>query len=188
MKALSTAVACSAFLLASLATAPSHAQSTYTSPLLPEPQSAAAEVAGLMRAGKNTEALKRSEEILKDQPRNLQTRFMRAVLLADLGRKPEAVAEYERMTQEYPEIPEPYNNLAVLLAAQGQLTRASALLQQALAAHPQYATAYENLGDIYLARAVDAYKHATEHDAGNAPLQAKLKSARDQVDKLAPSK
>ena len=156
--------------------------------LIPEPQSEAAEIAKLMRAGSNDKALERAESALKTQPRNLQVRFMRAVLLVDLNRRPEAIEEYERMTQEYPELPEPYNNLAVLLAADGKLTQAEALLQRALVAQPGYATAYENLGDVYVARALDAYQRAARSDAGNGALQAKLAATRELARKLAPSK
>jgi Flp pilus assembly protein TadD len=179
------ALLATALLLASVPVAPAWAQS---SALIPEPQSEAAEIAKMIRAGKEKEALERAETTLKSQPRNVQVRFMRAVLLVDLGRRAEAISEYEQMTQEYPELPEPYNNLAVLLAADGKLTQAEALLQRALVAQPGYGTAYENLGDVYLARAVDAYKRALASDAGNAPLQAKLAAARDLTSKLAPSK
>jgi Flp pilus assembly protein TadD len=179
------AVVAATLLLASATVVPAWAQSAA---LIPEPQSEAAEIAKMIRAGKENDALERAETTLKSQPRNVQVRFMRAVLLVDLGRRPEAISEYEKMTQEYPELPEPYNNLAVLLAADGKLTQAEALLQRALVAQPGYGTAYENLGDVYLARAVDAYRRALANDAGNAPLQAKLAAARDLTSKLAPSK
>lgn len=175
-------------LAAALALCVATAARAQSSVLVPEPQSEAAEVAKLMRSGQEAKALERAETVIRAQPRNLQVRFMRAVMLGDLDRRDEAIAEYEKLTQEYPELPEPYNNLAVLLAAQGKLTQAEALLQHALVAQPDYATAYENLGDVHLARAVDAYERAARHDAGNAALKAKLDATRALLAKLRPSR
>jgi Flp pilus assembly protein TadD len=147
--------------------------------LVPEPQSDAATIAHLMSQGDSKAALARADEVLKEQPRNLQARFMRAVILGDLGRREAASAEYEQLTQQYPELPEPYNNLAVLLAAEGHLTQAEGLLQRAIAAQPDYATAYENLGDLYLAHASDAYQHALRLAPNNPQLQARLAATRE---------
>jgi Tfp pilus assembly protein PilF len=147
--------------------------------LVPEPTSEAAEIVHLMRQGDSKGALARAETVLKQQPRNLQARFLRAVILGDLGRGTEAADEYEQMTREFPELPEPYNNLAVLLAADGHLTQAEGLLQRAIAAQPDYATAYENLGDLYLAHAADAYRRALHLMPNNPALKARLAATRE---------
>jgi len=143
------------------------------------PPSAAAEVGELMKAGRNNEALARAEARLKDNPRDAQVRFMRGVILTELGKPVEAGLVFESLIQEFPELPEPYNNLAVLQAAQGRYESAYRLLQQALQAQPNYVTAYENLGDLYLSMAEQAYAKAAGMDPGNATAPAKLALARD---------
>jgi len=145
----------------------------------PAPPSAATEVGALMKAGANEEALKRADARLKDNPRDAQVRFMRAVILTELGRTVEAAAAFETLIAEYPELPEPYNNLAVIRAAQGSYEPAWRLLQQALAAQPNYVTALENLGDLYLSMAEQAYGKALGLKADNAAVKTKLEAARE---------
>ena len=92
-------------LCAALLAGASGAARAQSPALVPEPKSEAAEIARLMRQGENKAALERAEAVLKAQPRNLQARFMRAVILTDLGRGTEAADEYEQMTREFPELP-----------------------------------------------------------------------------------
>jgi Flp pilus assembly protein TadD len=151
-----------AILMLSLAAAVAQAQqpqfwSPWSPELTPTPRSEAAEIADLMRAGKSEAALGRADAYLTAHARDLQVRFLRAVVLVDLGRQPEATDVLEHLTQEFPELPEPYNNLAVLAASQGGLERAERLLQQSLAAQPNYVTAQENLGDLYASMSAVAY-------------------------------
>jgi len=148
------------------------------------PPSAAAEVGELMKAGRNSEALARADARLKDNPRDAQVRFMRGVILTELGKTVEAGLVFESLIQEFPELPEPYNNLAVLQAAQGRYDSAYRLLQQALQAQPNYVTAYENLGDLYLSMAEQAYAKAAGMDPGNATAPAKLALARDLAKRI----
>jgi Flp pilus assembly protein TadD len=161
-----------AVIAATLAAAPAQAQ-------IQPPPSAASEISALMKAGRNDEALRRADARLQDNPRDAQVRFMRGVILADLGRTVEATLVFERLIQEFPELPEPYNNLAAIHAAQGRHESALGLLRQALAAAPNYVTAYENLGDLYLSMAEQAYGKALELDAGNRVARAKLETARE---------
>lgn len=55
-----------------------------------------------------------------------QGRFMRGLILTELGRSGDAIAVFTKLTEDFPELPEPYNNLAILYAAeavrQGQAT------------------------------------------------------------------
>jgi Flp pilus assembly protein TadD len=166
-KVAANAVAALAFATAAVAQQP------------PPPPSAATEIAELMKAGRNDEALARADSRLKDNPRDAQVRFMRGVILAEQGKTVEAGVVFESLIQEFPELPEPYNNLAVLHAAQGRYESALRLLQQALQAQPGYATAYENLGDLYLSMAEQAYGRAAERDAANRTAPAKLALARE---------
>ncbi|HXF47432.1 MAG TPA: tetratricopeptide repeat protein, partial [Burkholderiaceae bacterium] len=129
-------------------------------------------------------ALARADDLLQKDPRNLQVRFLRGVILSDQGKTEQAVAAFEALTQDFPELPEPYNNLAVLYASQGRLEQARALLQRAIDAQPNYVTAYENLGDLYVALAVDSYQRALKLDPNNRAAQSKLALARDIGAKL----
>lgn len=142
----------------------------------------------LVRERQYDDALKRLDALLATQPRNVQARFLRAVVLADAGKTAEAVAAFEAMTQEFPELPEPYNNLAVIHAAAGRYDNARALLLRAIDVAPNYVTAQENLGDLHLAMAADVYARALKLDPGNATLKTKLQLARDAGAKLRASR
>jgi Flp pilus assembly protein TadD len=158
--------------------------SPWSPELTPTPRSEAAEIADLMRAGKKDLALQRADAFLAIHPRDLQVRFLRAVVLIDQGQTADATKELEKLTQEFPELPEPYNNLAVLAASNGGLERAERLLQQALSAQPNYVTAQENLGDLYAAMSVAAFEKASRMDPSSTTLRSKLALARDLTTKL----
>ena len=158
-----------------------HAGAQTARPAPEAPPTAAEQIAALIKARKPQEALARADDVLAKQPRNVQVRFLRAVLLGDLGRSAEAAAALESMTQDFPELPEPHNNLGVMLAGQGRYEQARAALQRAVAAAPDYVTAHENLGDLYLAMAADAYRQAAELDPKSGAIQNKLKLARELV-------
>lgn len=151
---------------------------------VPRPPTAAEEIGALVRGGDLAGALARAETFLQKNPRDLQVRFLRGVILSDQGKRAEAVAAFEALTQDFPELPEPYNNLAVLYAAQGRLEQARALLQRAIDAQPNYVTAHENLGDLYVALASDAYQRALKLDPDNRAVAAKLALTRDIGAKL----
>jgi tetratricopeptide (TPR) repeat protein len=133
----------------------------------------AAEVAKLMRAGQQAEAMKRADAYLARVPRDAQVRFMKGVLLSET--KPaEAIAIFAALTEDYPRLPEPYNNLAVLYAASGQYEKARAALDKAIRTNPAYATAYQNLGDVHARLASLEYEKALQVDPGAG---AKMKLA-----------
>jgi Flp pilus assembly protein TadD len=158
--------------------------SPWSPELTPVPRSEAAEIADLMRAGKSEDAVKRADAFLEQRPRDLLVRFLRAVVLIDLGRRAEAGQVLEQLTREFPELPEPYNNLAVLAASEGGLERAERLLRQALSAQPNYVTAQENLGDLYASMSAAAFERASRLDPASSALQSKLALARDLSSKL----
>jgi Flp pilus assembly protein TadD len=151
---------------------------------VPRPPTAAEEITRLMRGGDLAGALARADAFLVKTPRDLQVRFLRAVILSDQNKTAEAVAAFEALTQDFPELPEPYNNLAVLHAGQGELDRARSLLQQAIIAQPNYVTAYENLGDVYVSLAAESYQRALKLDPNNRTAQTKLTLAREIGAKL----
>lgn len=182
------AAACLAFLAVVL-TAPALAATPAASGSLPAvrlaPEARATdpfvEAQRLMRAGDPTAALSRVETLPADQTREPRWRFLRGVLLAELGRLEEAAALYTGLTQEFPELAEPYNNLAVLRAAQGRLDDARTALEAALRADPSHREARENLGDVYVRLAVRLWEGlaaAPARPEADAELARKLRLAR----------
>ena len=138
-----------------------------------------AEVSQLLSAGRTSEALSRTDQLLASRPRDPQLRFLRGVILAESGRSGEALTVFIKLTEDYPELPEPYNNLAVLYANQNQFDKARNTLEMAIRTNPSYATAHENLGDIYARLASQAYSRALQLDSGNAAIQPKLALIRE---------
>jgi tetratricopeptide (TPR) repeat protein len=160
------------------------AQTTGRPTSVPVPPTEAEDIARLVREKDLPGALKRADAYLVKNPRDLQVRFLRAVILTDQNKTSDAISAFEALTQDFPELPEPYNNLAVLHANQGELDLARSLLQQALIAQPNYVTAYENLGDVYVSLAAESYQRALKLDPNNQAAQSKLSLAREISAKL----
>ena len=137
-----------------------------------------ADVTQLMRSGQQAQALARADQYIAGNPRDPQMRFLKGVLLSDIGRADDALATFTQLTEEYPELPEPYNNLAVLYAARGQFDKARAALESAVRANPAYATAHENLGDIHARLAARSYARAQQLEPSNTAIPAKLALVR----------
>jgi Flp pilus assembly protein TadD len=134
-----------------------------------------------LRTGDRTAALVAIDRHLAAKPQDAEARFLRGVILNELGRSAEAFDVFFLLTQDYPELPEPYNNLAVLYAARGEYERARTALEMAIRANPRYATAYENLGDVHARLSTQAYEKAAELDASSQTARAKLALARELV-------
>lgn len=132
-----------------------------------------------LRAGDRAAALAAVERHLAAKPGDAEGRFLKGVILSELGRSADAFDVFFLLTQDYPELPEPYNNLAVLYAARGEYERARANLEMAIRANPAYATAYENLGDVHARLSVQAYEKAAQLDAANRRAGEKLALARE---------
>lgn len=128
----------------------------------------------LIKSGQHAKALELVERQLKNQPKDIQARFLKGVALLGLNRASEAEAIFKKLTEEQPTLPEPYNNLAVIYAQQKQYEKAREALEAAIRTHPAYATAHENLGDIYARLASQAYGKALQLDSANVTAQAKL--------------
>jgi tetratricopeptide (TPR) repeat protein len=118
-------------------------------------------------------ALEKIDGYLAAQPKDVQGRFLKGLLLTDMKRPAEAIAIFTSLTEDFPEMPEPYNNLAVLYAAQGNYERARTVLELAISTHPGYAMAHENLGDIYAQLATRSYDRALQLDRSNSSARAK---------------
>jgi len=143
-----------------------------------------ADIEELHKQGKTEQALQQADAAIAQQPRAAQIRFLKAVMLGDLGRSSEAIDVYVSLTQDFPELADPYNNLAVLYAASGRLDAALLALQQALRNDPRHLQARENLGDVYMALAVQAWQAAEVQSKGDdAKLLRKLKQGEAIVPK-----
>lgn len=140
----------------------------------------------LYAEGQREAAMKVVDTALQNAPRDAALRFTRAVMLADGGRTEDAMRGFIELTQEFPELPEPHNNLATLHAARGDLDQARGALENAVRALPSYALAWENLGDVHLRIAERAWARAASLDNASA-AQAKLKLARDLIDRVSPA-
>jgi Flp pilus assembly protein TadD len=129
-------------------------------------------------AGRLKQAVAELDKRIATHPRDVQARFKRATLLAQLGRDDEAIRALTQITQTYPELPEPYNNLAALYAKHGRFQEARATLETALAANPNFALARRNLGDIYLRLAADTYARAVQQNRSDRLAEARLAEVR----------
>lgn len=135
----------------------------------------------LFRKGDLDTALTRANQFLVKNPRDAQVRFLKGLILTDLGKSADAIQVFTGLTEDYPELPEPYNNLAVLYAAQGKYDAAKNALEMAIRTHPSYATAHENLGDLYAKMASQAYDKALQIDNSNKTAQTKLALIKDMI-------
>ena len=133
------------------------------------------------RKGDLTSALDHANRFLAQNPKDAQARFLKGLILADLGKTNDAIEVLSALTTDYPELPETYNKLAVLYAAQGKYEAARNALEMAIRTHPGYATAHENLGDIYAKMAAIEYDKVRTLDSKNTGAQIKLKLIRSML-------
>lgn len=126
------------------------------------------------RKGELAGALDHANRYLAKNPKDAQARFLKGLILSDLGKTNEAIDVLSGLTEDFPELPEPYNNLAVLYASQGKYEAARNALDMAIRSHPNYATAHENLGDLYAKMASIEYGKVLALDSKNTTAPAKL--------------
>lgn len=131
-------------------------------------------VTKLVGAKQLKEALIKADLYLSGKPRDPQMRFIKGVILTEMGKPADALSLFTRLTQDYPELPEPHNNLAVLYAAQNQFEQARVALEMAIRTNPSYATAHENLGDVYLQLASQSYSKSLALEPNRTSVQPKL--------------
>ena len=98
----------------------------------------------LMKQGQLPQALDKTDAYIASKPRDPQGRFMRGLILTEMGRTADAIAVFTKLAEDFPELPEPYNNLAVLYAQQKQYDKARTALEMAIRTHPSYSIAHEN--------------------------------------------
>ena len=136
------------------------------------------EVTRLHRSGESAAALERAERVLATQPKDAQMRFLKSVILVDIGRSADAQPILQQLVQDYPELAEPHNNLAAIHAAAGDYGKARAELEEAIRLNPGYAPAHENLGDVHALLAAQSYARALRLEPASATLPRKLALVR----------
>lgn len=149
--------------------------------LMSSPVSAAdlARAKTLLGEGRLQKALVVTNEVLAEDEKSIEARFVKGLILTKMNRLDDARDVFLGITRDHPELPEPYNNLAVIYAAKGEYEKARAALQNAINTHPSYATAHENLGDIFAKMASQAYNQALELDNSNETAREKLSLIND---------
>lgn len=135
----------------------------------------------LMKQNQMPQALEKADIYISTKPKDAQGRFLKGLILTELGRPADAIAIFIKLTEDFPELPEPYNNLAVLYAQQKQYDKARAALEMAIRTHPSYSIAHENLGDVYAKLASQAYDKALQLDSSNAATQTKLSMIKELI-------
>jgi len=139
------------------------------------------EIQRLIQQGSFEKALVLTEEQLSINSDDVQTLFLKGLILARMDRLKESEAVFIGLTEKHPELPEPYNNLAVVYASSGDYDKAEEALRMAINTHPSYATAHENLGDIYAKMASQAYNNALKLDSTNQETKEKLSMISDLI-------
>ncbi len=139
------------------------------------------DVQRLMKQNQLPQALEKVEQYVASKPKDAQGRFLKGLILTDMGRSADAIAVFTKLTEDFPELPEPYNNLAVLYAQQKQYDKARGALEMAIRTHPSYSIAHENLGDVYAKLASQAYDKALQLDSSNAATQTKLSMIKELI-------
>ena len=135
----------------------------------------------LMKQGQMPQALEKADLFIASKPKDAQGRFMKGLILTEMGRTADAIAVFTKLTEDFPELPEPYNNLAVLYAQQKQYDKARSALEMAIRTHPSYSIAHENLGDVYAKLASQAYDKALQLDSANKTTQTKLSMIKELI-------
>lgn len=139
------------------------------------------DVQRLMKQGQMPQALEKADAYIATKPKDAQGRFLKGLILTEMGRTADAIAVFTKLTEDFPELPEPYNNLAVLYAQQKQYDKARTALEMAIRTHPSYSIAHENLGDVYAKLASQAYDKALQLDSSNRATQTKLSMIKELI-------
>jgi tetratricopeptide (TPR) repeat protein len=139
------------------------------------------EIQRLMKQNQMSQALEKVDLYISTKPKDAQGRFLRGLILTEMGRSADATAVFTKLTEDFPELPEPYNNLAVLYAQQKQYDKARAALEMAIRTNPSYSIAFDNLGDVYAKLASQAYDKALQLDSSNTATKTKLSMIKELI-------
>src|SRR5262249_41152072 len=114
-------------------------------------------------AGRCADAIAKYEQVLKEDPAHILSRFNLAVCYAKTGKADEAIAAYRTLLDHNSMIYEAHVNLGLLLEQNGERAEDEEQFERALALHPDDNQAELNLAMFYLrGDEVDkAYPHLT---------------------------
>ena len=146
---------------------------------------AAAEINTLLSRGDLGAALLRAQAAHATNPRDVQVRFLHALVLMDLQRNSEAMTRFTSLSQDFPELADPFNNMALLHARAGELHQARAALETALRNDPGHRVARANLGQVHVMLAVQAWEQLASGGRLDASQQRQLDAARALLTPLA---
>jgi len=132
----------------------------------------------LLKQKQFDQALEKVNGVLASKPKDAPARFLKGVILMELGKTEDAIGVFQALTEDMPDQPEPYNNLGVLYALQGHYDKAKTTMEMAIRIQPSYAVAHENLGDIYAKMASKEYERALQLDPNNTSPQGKLTTVK----------
>ncbi len=136
------------------------------------------EIRSRVARGDLSGALTLADAAVARRPDDAQLRFLRGVVLMDLGRDGAALEVFEALNQTYPELPEPLNNIGLLHARAGRLEAARASLLLALRSDPTHRAARANLAQVHLMLAVQGWEQLALADPGDTALARRLEVAR----------
>lgn len=129
----------------------------------------------LATRGQVDQALQALDQHIAADPKDVEARFLKGLLLVQQGDKNRAREVFLDLTRRYPRLTEAYTNLAALYAADGEYEPARQALLSAIANTPDYAKARVSLGDLYVKLAADAYKEALELNPTDTTSRARLR-------------
>jgi ketosteroid isomerase-like protein len=127
-----------------------------------------------IQAGQLDQALKLTSIARESAPKDVQLRFMEAVVLAQQGQTDRAIEIFKKITETHPDQSEAYNNLGVLYASKGRLEEARTYLEKALQTHPSFAAIHRNLSDVHGQLAKQNYAKALQVSPKTQTLSAQL--------------
>jgi Flp pilus assembly protein TadD len=133
-----------------------------------------AKIQEMADAGEVQSAMEMLDQRIEADPKDVQARFLKGLLLMQQGQTSEARGVFSEIARLFPELPEAFNNLAAIYAQEGEYEKAQRALNSAKANAPDYPLIYSNLGDLYVKMAVDAYREALRLDPADDTSASKL--------------
>ena len=115
------------------------------------------------KEGKNLEAIKFFEKIIKVEPNHFQTNFFLGSLYAQNDNFKHAIKFLSKAQSLNPKMPDVHNNLGMIYLQLGQLDKATISLNRAIEIKPNFAAAFCNLGLVNnklgkIEKAINCYK------------------------------
>ena len=124
----------------------------------------------LNRNNNFAKVLEQAEILLRDEPRNMSYRNLKAVALSKTGDFDAAIALYEEVLAEHPGYSRIWHSFGHTLKTAGQTERAVAAYRRSIGIEPQYGEAYWSLANLKTFRFTDDDVAAMEVQIARADL------------------